>query len=139
MPLYYAAIGWPGSELTICCVLSKSALEKSVPEIFAPPRSLLQVQLRFALSLISNGSNTIHSAATLMSSFRQRNNIRGRACLVRIALLKFAFVRLESLRTARSIKTSDRSAFCAAGHRPYPSGPAQQNGCHKHKIYRRTL
>lgn len=36
---------------------------------------------------------------------------------MRIALLKFAFVRLESFRTARSIKTSDRSAFCAAGQK----------------------
>ena len=29
--------------LTICCVLSTSAFVKSVPEILAPPRSLLHV------------------------------------------------------------------------------------------------
>ena len=33
--------------------------------------------------------------------------------LVRIALLRFALVKLESLSTARSISTSERSAFCA--------------------------
>ena len=33
--------------------------------------------------------------------------------LVRIALLRFALVRLESLSTARSMSTSERSAFCA--------------------------
>lgn len=40
--------------------------------------------------------------------------IERRDHLVRMALLRLAFVRLESLRTARSIRTSDRSAFCAA-------------------------
>ena len=32
-----------GDRLTICCVLSTSAFVKSVPEILAPPRSLLHV------------------------------------------------------------------------------------------------
>lgn len=38
-----------GDRLTICCVLSTSAFVKSVPEILAPPRSLLHVSAQHHL------------------------------------------------------------------------------------------
>ena len=38
-----------GERLTICCVLSTSAFVKSVPEILAPPRSLLHVSAQHQL------------------------------------------------------------------------------------------
>ena len=54
--------------------------------------------------------------------------------LVRIALLRLALVKLESLSTARSISTSERSAFCTeaclmkaqALHNPVQAMPAMQ-------------
>ena len=98
------------SGLTICCVLSRSAFEKSVPVILAPPRSLLHGgDVTHAAQQIYLGIVAILGTLRGLASAEAR---RKDTCLVRMALLRLAFVRLASLRTARSIRTSDRSAFC---------------------------